>query len=415
MKILYVLHQFFPLHHTGTERLTLDIAKQIQRMGNFVSVLTYEPSSPLEKSESSKLLYKADSSKKDGFEPIGNNLKKKEYQIESVPVIAFKHAKHKWGFDIFDEDMEKILPDLIKNFDILHFTHPMRFCNALKICKDFGIPTILTLTDPWLLCPRGLVTSDFQLCDGPDKGRKCMELCHYGKEVLSRYDEAKFFYENVDLIVSGSKYLRQTFLENSWKRKIELNHFSIDYSHVKSKGDPEQLVFGFIGTLIWHKGIHVLINAFKKVKNENIKLKIFGRGDERDPYIKDLINSANDDKRIEFCGTFEYDELPEIMKQISVLIIPSSYKENFPLVMQMSLAYGNPVVASRLGGMPEVIKDGINGYLFEGENVEQLAKIIYNISQNPKIIQDLKKGIKLPPRIEQEALHYENFLCMMKE
>ena len=52
MKILYILHQFFPLHHTGTERLTLDIAKQIQRMGNYVSVLTYEPSSIPKKLES---------------------------------------------------------------------------------------------------------------------------------------------------------------------------------------------------------------------------------------------------------------------------------------------------------------------------------------------------------------------------
>jgi len=408
MKILYALHQFFPLHYTGTERLTLDIAKQIQRMGNFVSVLTYEPSSPLEKSPSSKVLYKADSTRDDGFEKLDNNLKKKEYQIDTIPVISFKHVKHTWGFQIFDQHMEKFLPEIIKKFDIIHFTHPMRFASALKTCKQLGKQTILTLTDPWLLCPRGLITTDFQLCDGPDEGRKCMSLCHYDKEVLSRYENAKFFFDNIDIVVAGSRFLQHTFRDNDWKRKIELIPFSIDHSHIKRNGDPKELVFAFMGTLIWHKGIHVLIEAFKKVENKNIKLKIFGRGDERDPYIKDLINSAESDSRVEFCGTFNYEDLPNVMKEISIMVIPSTYKDNFPLVMQLSLAYGKPVIASKIGGMPEVIKDGINGILFEPGNSEQLAKIIYSLSENPQKILNLKKGINPPPRIEEEALRYEN-------
>jgi glycosyltransferase involved in cell wall biosynthesis len=163
-----------------------------------------------------------------------------------------------------------------------------------------------------------------------------------------------------------------------------------------------------MGTFIWHKGVHVLIKAFKMVENKKIKLKIFGRGDERDPYVKELVNLAKNDDRIEFCGTFDYSELPEIMAGISIIVIPSSYKENFPLVMQNSLAYHKPVIASNVGGMPEVIKDDVNGFLFEQENEEQLARIIHKISQNPEIIKRLKNGIKLPPRIEGEALHYEN-------
>lgn len=406
MRVLFILHQFFPLHHTGTERLTLDIAKQIQRMGNYVSVLTYEPSVPLK--NKSNFLIEPDNTAKDGFIEIDSTLKKKEYQIDTIPVIAFKFIQHRLGFQIFESKLKKPLSDIIKNFDVVHFTHPMWFASALDVCKELRKPTVLTLTDNWLLCPRGLVTSNNQICDGPEGGQKCMDTCHYGDEVITRVKEAKLFFENVDHVVAGSNFVRRTFSENNWNREIDLLPFSIDHSHVKKVGNPKEIVFCFMGTFIWHKGIHVLINAFKMVKNEKIKLKIYGRGDERDPYVKDILSLAKDDKRIEFCGIFDYSELSQVMQEISILVIPSSYKENFPLVMQNSLAYNKPVIASNVGGMPEVIKDGVNGFLFEQEDAQGLARIIHKISQNPEIIEKLKEGIVSPPRIESEALQYEN-------
>jgi glycosyltransferase involved in cell wall biosynthesis len=375
-------------------------------MGNYVSVLTYEPSVPLK--NKSKMLIQPDINAKDEFLKIDDNLKKKEYQIDTIPVIALKYVQHRLGFQIFESKLIKPLTEIITNFDVVHFTHPMWFASALEVCKKQGIPTILTLTDNWLLCPRGLVTSDNQICNGPEEGKKCIDTCHYGNEVITRYEESKIFFENIDHVVAGSNFVRRTFKENNWNREIELIPFSIDHSHVKKVEDPKEIVFCFMGTFIWHKGIHVLINAFKMVKNDKLKLKIFGRGDDRDPYVKDILKLAKDDSRIEFCGTFDYSELPKIMKEISITVIPSSYKENFPLVMQNSLAYNKPVIASNVGGMPEVIKDGLNGFLFEQENTEQLARIIHNISQNPDIIEKLKKGITSPPRIESEALQYEN-------
>ena len=85
MKILYVLHQFFPHHYTGTERLTLQIAKQMQRMGNFVTVLTCEPNEI----------------ENDGFKSLDKYILKKEYQFESIPVIAFRDLENDAHFDIF--------------------------------------------------------------------------------------------------------------------------------------------------------------------------------------------------------------------------------------------------------------------------------------------------------------------------
>jgi len=403
MKILYIVHQFFPLFHTGSERLTLDTAKQIQRVGHFVSVLTYEPNLPL-----GGLTKKSTNNFPHDFKKLDKHLMKKEYQVETIPVIAFKYTKPTLGFRIFDPNMEKHMYDIVKKFDLVHFSHPMFFCSALKACKKLGIPTVLTLSDMWLLSPRSLVTSDFELCDGPKEGKKCMKDCYYDEDILTRYKDAKFFFDNVDRVFASSYFGRRTFLENGWKRKMDVIHYSRDYSNVRLEGKPKETVFGFMGSLIWHKGPDVLINAFKKVNNEKIKLKIYGRGDKRSSYFKDLKNFAKDDKRIEFCGTFDHADLPKIMKGLSVVVVPSSYKDNFPLVMYESLAHKKPMIGSNNGGIPEAVKDGINGYLFEPGNVNELAKIIYRLSENPEEIKRLEEGIKPPPRIEAEALQYEN-------
>jgi glycosyltransferase involved in cell wall biosynthesis len=392
MKILYVLHQFFPHHYTGTERLTLQIAKQMQRMGNFVTVLTCEPNEI----------------ENDDFKPLDKYILKKEYQFESIPVIAFRDLENDAHFDIFPPIIEKYLTEIIKKFDVVHFTHPMRLGSVLKVCKELGVPTVLTLTDNWLLCPQGLITKNFQLCDGPDEGRKCMSDCKYDKKILSRFKDAKFFIEQVDVVFSGCEFVRQTFKENGLNRKTELNTFSVDYSFVKHQEDGPEVIFGFIGTLAWHKGLHVLMDAFKKVKNENIKLKIYGSGDESSEYVNYLFNLAKTDSRIEFCGTFDYKDLPRVMKDISVIVIPSVYKEIYPLVMQMGLAYKKPIIATKIGGLPEVIINEVNGYLFELEDVEKLAELISMVSDNPQLIAKLKQNIINPPRIEEEAFVYEN-------
>jgi glycosyltransferase involved in cell wall biosynthesis len=392
MKILYVVHQFFPNHITGTERLTLNIAKQIQRMGHEVTVLTYEPSE----------------NEIDGFVQLDNVIMKKEYQFDSIPIISFKRKQSLSGFYIFDPTLERYLPEIVKKFDIVHFTHPMRFSSAIKACKKFNIPSVLTLTDNWLLCPRGLLTADLKLCDGPEDGRKCMSTCKYSETILSRYKDAKYFFDSVDFVVSGSQFVKWNFEQNGWQRSIAINTFSMDYSFVKEQNLPDTITFAFIGSIIWQKGLHVLIDAFKKIKGNNIKLKIYGNGVDGDFYFKRIKKIMKKDKRIEFGGTFEYGDLPKVMREISVLVIPSVYPEIYPLVMQIGLAYKRPIIASKIGGLPEAVHDGVNGFLFEIGNVEELMKIISNISENPQILHELRNSIKLPPRIEEESLEYEN-------
>lgn len=393
MKILYVVHQFFPYHHTGTERLTLQLAKQMQKMGNYVTVLTYEPNKSNE-----------------GFVSLDKYIMKKEYQFETIPVIALKaqHSLQDRDFHIFEDQISKHIPEILNKFDIVHFTHPMRLGATIKVCKELKVPTVLTLTDNWLLCPHGLLTKNLELCDGPEEGKKCMHVCKYDKKILSRYQDAKSFFDSVDMIFAGCEFLKESFGLNHWNKKINLNTFSMDYSYVKPKEEIQDriITFGFIGSLIWQKGVHILIDAFKKIPEENVRLKIYGKGVEGDMTENNLVSLASNDKRIEFCGTFEYEELPNIINKLSIVVIPSTYKEIYPLVMQIARAYKKPIIASKIGGMPEVIENGVNGYLFDIGNSDQLASIMDSILKNPEILSQLKKGITLPPGIEEEAFNY---------
>lgn len=403
MKILFVVHQFFPLHHTGTERLTLDLAKQLQRMGHHVTVLTYDPPRLFTKILKNKILRKSD----DEFIEVDNYLIEKKYQFETIPVISIKHKKNHIKVGLFDANLENHLSSIVKEFDIVHFTHPSRLASMLKCCQKFKIPTILTITDTILLCPINLVTKDKNLCSGPNQGKKCIEICKYDEEIFSRYNDTKFFFDNVDKVFSGSEFLRSIFFQNGWDRDIFLNRHAVDYSYVNIQEEPKDLVFCFMGSFNWHKGPHVLFNAFKEIKNQNIKLKVYGRGNKIDPYVDHMHRLVKDDDRIELCGTFDYEDIPNVMKEISVIVIPSTYHENFPLVMQMALAYGKPVIASKVGGMPESIKDGENGFLFEVGHSNDLSQIIQKILDEPDIIKKLKQNIKKPPRIEEEAFTYE--------
>ena len=134
MKILFTLHQFFPNHYTGTERLVLNLSKQMQRMGHSVKVLTYGVT------------------ESNGFKKRGDFLIK-EYEFQGIPVTSIRHEiiPDDIGFAVFDDAMAEVLENLFSSevFDIIHICHPMRAGSIIKVANNRGIPTVLTLTDFW--------------------------------------------------------------------------------------------------------------------------------------------------------------------------------------------------------------------------------------------------------------------------
>jgi glycosyltransferase involved in cell wall biosynthesis len=131
--------------------------------------------------------------------------------------------------------------------------------------------------------------------------------------------------------------------------------------------------FGFIGTLTGTKGIEPLVREFLAADLHNAELWIAGSG--KKDYEKQLRNAVTDG-RVHFKGRV----VPrEFYPQVDVVVVPSLWNDNLPGVVFESLAFGKPVIGSRRGGIPEMIRDGENGLLFEPKVPGELADCLRRI------------------------------------
>jgi glycosyltransferase involved in cell wall biosynthesis len=407
MRICYVCHQFFPDCYTGTERYTLELAKQLQRMGHQICILTY-------------------ALKDLGSVTARSGVAHVEYDYEGIPVIALQHRDlgSRGGligisFDLGDsmirEEAERLLTE--RAFDIMHCVHPMRMGGVLEAAKKRGLKLVLTLMDYWMICPRvTLQRADGSLCKGPDQGRNCTTFCYQDngtvERLFERYAHSIETLAMVDAVLSHSRFLIDIFKQSG----IDTGRFihcpnGFNYARVASVEKVWEragtINFGFIGTILPHKGVEILVDAFKRVLSDRIRLKINGGSFGEHDYYSRLVAKAEGDKRIEFGGDYEFSNIGRVLEDIDVVVVPSLWYENAPLVIGAAQAFGIPVIATGLGGMKEMIVDGVNGFTFRLGDAEDLANKIRLIAANPGLVSDLSKNRMRPPRIESEAFLLE--------
>jgi glycosyltransferase involved in cell wall biosynthesis len=154
----------------------------------------------------------------------------------------------------------------------------------------------------------------------------------------------------------------------------------------------------FVGWINRRKGVHVLIEAFYRVLESlpEAKLRLIGQDDVDRDYgaslrttHKSLIASGG----IQFCGSISQERLYEEMSQCSLLCLPS-LAESAPMVIAQAMAAGKPVVATRVGGVPEMVEDGVTGLLCDPGNSEQLAKSLLTLLQNPALQREMGQRAK---------------------
>ena len=407
MKILYVVHQFFPKHYTGTERFALNLSKQMQRMGHYAKILTYE------------LADNDGFMREDGFFL-------KEYSFQGLPVISMRHASlpDSTKKPIFDFTMEKLFYKFLseEDFDIIHICHPMHFGIINLIAHDLGIPIVSTLTDFWLMCPRVIaVTSKGELCNNPNEGKKCLRECLKPSQdawIKQRFDDAREFLKNSSCIAAPTQFLADLFI-NAFGENINVVRHGIEYCDIKPNekmlNNRDTVVFGYIGTILPHKGIHIVIDAVKTLNTNNIKIKIYGNYFNERDYFNSLQRKAQDDPRITFLGEYKDEEIKNIMNDVDCILCPSVWWENSPLTVLTSLAYRVPVITIDVGGAAELVNNDVNGFNFEIGDPNSLAHILEKIAKNPGLLNNIKNNIIRPRRVEEEAFDYEKIYETIKK
>ncbi len=170
----------------------------------------------------------------------------------------------------------------------------------------------------------------------------------------------------------------------------DVSRFSSEHRKENFFGQGDRKVVLFVGRLAEKKGVTYLIDAMKKV--DNAVLVIVGKGD-LEPGLRQQAKALGD--KVVFVGPKTHDELPEIYASADVFVAPSvtaadGDKEGFGLVILEAMASGVPVVASRSGGIVDIVKDEENGLLCDEKDVEKLSVNISRVLEDEALSAKLK-------------------------
>lgn len=430
LKILLTVHQFFPEYFSGTEVLTFSVAKELKRRGHEVFVFTGFPA-------------KTHMPDEERFD---------EYDIEGIRVFRFHHAYVPMGGQAAVTEIEydnnltaryfaRLVGDLKP--DLIHFFHLSRLgAGLIDVAVKAGIPAYSTPTDFWSVCPTSqLLLKDGAVCAGPTRfGGNCIKhvaeltrgpavqrvskliptalvdavagltargvLPAYpmSGEIAAMARRRPFLVERLNWlngIVSPTRLMTSVLTANGVDRNLILESaYGIDIAAGETEavdyaaGAP--LTIGFIGTLAQHKGCHVLIEAVRKLNPAMARLKIYGNPSDFPAYFARLKSLAGDAVNIEFCGTFPNAQVATVIAGLDVLVVPSLWYENTPLVVYSALAAKRPVVVSNFSGLVETIKDGWNGLVFTPGDVSALQQCLTRLMTETGLLNALSSNCQRP-------------------
>lgn len=398
MKILYIVHQFYPEFGSGTENVTYNLANMMQLAGNKVKVVTYKVH-PFKKEH--KTVY--------------DNIEYSEFIYQRLPVLAFRHIMENWNLNIelTNTWVEKFAEYILEKEkpDIVHLMHPMRVGGFAEVARKKNIPYIITLTDLTFVCPKIVMkTTAGDLCEGSFRGENCKhKCCDVDIDFMDRLEVAKKLIYGARVVTTPSDFIKGLILSEIDRCNIKILPHGIKPGKIIDEKKYEQnnlITFGYIGTIVSHKGLEILIEAFRKVKNDNVKLLIFGDYDNFFGHrMKEL---AKRDKRIFFEGKFLYEDIDKIYEKIDLLIVPSICYESYSLVKHEAIIRNIPVIVSNLGALPENIVNEKNSFIFDLSVENSLEMCMNQIMENTIQLNHVKKELEqyVVPTIEQESFQY---------
>ncbi len=289
-----------------------------------------------------------------------------KFEKEEIKVIRI-NVKHKHDIRHYHR-LKKIIKD--EEIDILHahVWNPASCRYALALKK---IPIITTEHDPFKL---GSVKNFFKKSTLKNI-RKIVTVSGNNKKILE--DLFPQHKDKMTVIHNG--------IDTSWWKSQLLRLADEDYSEIKRKlfhANKDTLIISTIAELHERKGHKYLIEALKKIIDQfpNVKLVLIGEGPEREK-IESLIEKLDLKRHVILTG--RQKEIPKLLKSSDIFCLPSR-REAFGLVNAEAMITGLPVVASKAGGIPEIVEDGVTGFIVEKENSEALTNALVKLIKSPE-------------------------------
>lgn len=396
MRILHVIHQFFPDCHSGTEQYCLAVAREGRRRGDDITVLSMHWDH--QRAQPTAELFEQPF---DGFRVIRLN---HWSGINPNDVLRDYENLHLEGW--FQAVLDDVRPAAV------HFFHLRQLgSNLLRVARRNSVRVVVNLMDFWYLCPRfTLLRRDGSLCEGPPEGGAGCTACEYPelaaiaaapgsalpssepsarlRALLDRRDRNLANLGLADAVVAPSEFLAGVFAGNGFPReRMQVVPYGLEpgkIAPIEVVRPRRPLRVGFCGVLSPWKAPHLVVEAILGSQLE-VELSVHGRTEEGtfQPYIDAMMARAANDPRIRFPGPYGSSQASAVFAAMDVLVVPSSWYENTPFVVLEAFAAGVPVVASDLGGLREIVRPGENGVLFRPGDVASLRSALAAILDDP--------------------------------
>lgn len=406
MRILLVNYRYFI--SGGPEKYMFNIKKMLEGNGHEVIPFSIHSNKNVE-TEYSKYF----------VEPIGGRDATYFDEVKKTPKSIWQMLTR----SIYSIEVEKAIkkeirdvkPDLVY---IIHFVNKLS-PSVITGAKKMGIPVVLRLSDYFLLCPRFDFMYQKKICeDCLTKGyRSCIKKrCVKGSLFASviRVFSMKFHnfihvYRGVDAFITPSEFLKKKLVENGFdEKKITcIPTFTASKSEV---GKPQVGVYGlYFGRITEEKGVETVIKAYEKLPG--YELKIMGDDSTEEAKRLKLYVEQRKIKNIEFLGFKSGIKLEKVIKGARFTLIPSIWYDNLPNTALESFQYSKPVIASNIGSLPELVTDGVNGFLFEAGNASALIETIKKLDDDETVI---KLGLESRKILETRFASQAHYDALMK-
>ena len=300
--------------------------------------------------------------------------------------------------------------------DVIVFHHLVRLSLDLPALGRLKkIPQIYYLHDFYLACPSySLLTAEGQVCGGGSLLRcaRCLYTARYNAQdrvvspfvltalpfLLLRNSFIKKVLRDVDLFISPSKFLlRELDRQGVNCSPSVIIPYGSDGMHTVGKPtNRKEIRFGYLGNISKKKGIDVLVKAFQGRMAESLVIRGFSDSRAIEDFRKTFPS---------FGASLEmFDTNIEVFfNKVDVLVVPSVWYENQPNVIIESFAYGKPVVCSNVGGMAEMVRDGVDGLLFKPNDPYDLRRKIEYLLDNPDEVSRLSANAPRWPTVAEEV------------
>jgi glycosyltransferase involved in cell wall biosynthesis len=429
LSVLHVIHDFLPRHQAGSEIYAFELCRELaQRHHVAVLCAEYDPSRP-----HGHVTWRVH----EGLSVIEvvNNWRCASFEDTYRSPLVTEQIEHV---------LRAVQPDVVHVHNLMNLSFDLP-----ALARARGIPVVATLHDYTLVCPSGgqrIHVAEQHVCDVidiercarcfPDSplhaqlsfarvagasprllSRAALALARRHPRLASRFaaasrgvapfpiraadigrrlEAAQTIFDEVDLFVAPSPSIASEFerlgIEPS---KIRVS----DYGFVSSPRRPAgsrrgPLRIGYAGTLVWHKGVHVLLEAVRPLPAGAYEVKVFGSLDVSPEYCHRLrVQSAG--LAVRFMGAFERERAADVYEQMDVLVVPSLWLENSPLVIHEAFMAGVPVVGARIGGIPDLLENGEDGLLYDPTSPAELTAILRDLIDSPGRLDSLAR--RRPP------------------